>query len=200
MINNYKEFKEYLNSITNKPKLLLHCCCGPCSTHTITVLNDYFDVTLFFDNSNIDTLTEYNLRFNELIKVAEKHDIKIINSVYNPQSYYEAVKGHENDGEFSVRCYNCMKLRMENTFKYALDNGYVFFTTTLSISPYKNSDWINKIGYELENDCVKFLYSNFKKEEGYKNSIALSKELNLYRQHYCGCIFSKNELKEKSHE
>lgn len=199
MINNYKDFKEFIKGLEDKPKLLLHACCGPCSTHTIQLLNSYFDVTVYYDNSNIDTIEEFNLRLEELKKVINQFDdVKLVVGAYKPDSYYDAVKGDENLGEFSSRCYKCMKLRMRNTFNYALTKNYDFYTTTLSISPYKNSDWINEIGYKLaENSNVKFLYSNFKKEEGYKNSIKMSIDLNLYRQHYCGCIFSKKELKEK---
>ena len=199
MINNYKDFKEYLLSLESRPKLLLHACCGPCSTHTINLLNKYFDITVFYDNSNIDTLDEFNKRLEELRKVISQFDnVKLIVGEYNPKSYYDVVKGLEQLGEFSKRCYKCMELRMKNTYNYATENGFDFYTTTLSISPYKNSEWINEIGYRLaENGQVKFLYSNFKKEEGYKNSIKMSIDLDLYRQHYCGCIFSKNELKEK---
>ena len=199
MINNYKDFKEYLLSLDSRPKLLLHACCGPCSTHTIALLNQYFDITVYYDNSNIDTLEEFNKRLEELKKVIEQFDdVKLIVSKYLPDTFYEVVNGLENLGEFSNRCYKCMELRMKNTHLYAEDNGFDFYTTTLSISPYKNSDWINEIGYRLAlNGNVKFLYSNFKKEEGYKNSIKMSIDLNLYRQHYCGCIFSKKELKEK---
>lgn len=199
MINNYKDFKEYLLSLESRPKLLLHACCGPCSTHTIALLNQYFDITVYYDNSNIDTLEEFNKRLEELKKVIEQFDdVKLVISEYKPDTFYEVVKGLENLGEFSNRCYKCMELRMKNTYNYAVKNNFDFYTTTLSISPYKNSDWINEIGYRLaESGNVEFLYSNFKKEEGYKNSIKMSIDLNLYRQHYCGCIFSNNELKEK---
>ena len=200
MINSYKEFKIFLNSLNDKPKLLLHACCGPCSTHTIKLLNDYFNLTVFYDNPNIDTLEEFNKRLDELKKVInEFKGVKLVVNEYNPQSFYETVKGDENLGEFSTRCYKCMALRMENTYNYAILNNFDYYTTTLSISPYKNSKWINEIGYKLSsNGNVKFLYSDFKKEEGYKNSIKMSIDLNLYRQHYCGCIFSKKELKEKT--
>lgn len=199
MLNNYKEFKEFLTSLENKPKLLLHACCGPCSTHTIKLLNEYFDLTVFYDNSNIDTLEEFNKRLDELKKVIESFKgVKLVVSPYLPNTYYEAIKGDENKGEFSSRCYKCMALRMTNTYNYADENNFDYYTTTLSISPYKNSDWINEIGYRLAvTGSPKFLYSNFKKEEGYKNSIKMSIDLNLYRQHYCGCIFSLKELKEK---
>ena len=198
MITNYKEFKDFLTKLEDKPKLLLHAFCGPCSTHTIKLLNDYFDVTVFYDNPNIDTILEFNKRLEELKKVVSQFtDVKLIVNDYLPNTYYEAIKGDEALGEFSSRCYKCIKLRMKNTYEYALENNFDYYTTTLSISPYKNSKWINEIGNSLTNDGVKYLYSDFKKEEGYKNSIKMSLDLNLYRQHYCGCIFSKNELKEK---
>lgn len=199
MINNYKEFKEFLNTLDEKPKLLLHACCGPCSTHTITLLKKYFDVTVYYDNSNIDTISEFEKRLEELKKVINQFDdVKLVVGKYLPESFYNAIKGDENLGEFSSRCYKCMALRMTNTYNYAEENNFDFYTTTLSISPYKNSDWINEIGYRLASSGTpKFLYSNFKKEEGYKNSIKMSIDLNLYRQHYCGCIYSKKELEEK---
>lgn len=199
MISSYKEFKEYISKLTFKPKLLLHACCGPCSTHTIKLLHDYFDLTVFYDNSNIDTLLEFNKRLEELKKVIDQfEDVKLVVGNYLPNTFYEAVNGDEHLGEFSSRCYKCMKLRIKNTYQYAKENSFDYYTTTLSISPYKNSKWINEIGYNLAKDGgVGYLYSDFKKEEGYKNSIKISNELNLYRQHYCGCIFSKKELLEK---
>ena len=200
MIDNYKDFKEFLSSLEHKPKLLLHACCGPCSTHTIALLDKYFDITVYYDNSNIDTLDEFDKRLEELKKViAQFYDAKLAVGEYLPDTYYNAVEGLENLGEFSNRCYKCMELRMKNTYQYAVQHDFDYYTTTLSISPYKNSNWINEIGYRLAtNSNVKFLYSNFKKEEGYKNSIKLSIELDLYRQHYCGCKFSKKELEDKN--
>ncbi len=118
-------------------------------------------------------------------------NIKIVHTPYEPSSYFKAVEGYENLGEKSYRCFLCYKLRLINCFNYAKENNFEFFTTTLSISPHKNSDMINEIGFSLESDEVKFLYSNFKKDMGYLNSIKLSKEYNLYRQEYCGCIYSK---------
>ena len=128
MINNYKDFKEYLLSLESRPKLLLHACCGPCSTHTINLLNKYFDITVFYDNSNIDTLDEFNKRLEELRKVISQFDnVKLIVGEYNPKSYYDVVKGLEQLGEFSKRCYKCMELRMKNTYNYATENGFDFF-------------------------------------------------------------------------
>lgn len=194
MINNYKDFKKMLLSLDSKPTLLLHCCCGPCSTHTIKVLEPFFQITIYFSNDNIYPEEEYNKRLEEEIKYAQLHKITVVHEPYDAKCYYEAVKGLENLGEHSQRCYNCYKMRLEKTAQYAKEHNFDYFTTSLSISPYKNSDWLNEIGYALEEKYqVKFLYSNFKKEEGYKESIKLSKEFNMYRQDYCGCVFSKRE-------
>lgn len=199
MISNYKEFKKYISELKTRPKLLLHACCGPCTSGVLDRLTDYFDVTIYYANDNIDQIEEFKLRQQELLKVgAYFGKINVITKEYEPSRYYEVIKGHEHDGEFSLRCYNCMKLRLEDSAKYAKENGYDFFTTTLSISPYKSSRDINEIGYQLaDNYDVNFLYSDFKKEEGYKLSIKKSQELGLYRQDYCGCIYSKLEHKKR---
>ncbi|MFI3329222.1 MAG: epoxyqueuosine reductase QueH [bacterium] len=196
MITNYKDFKKYLLTLENKPSLLLHSCCAPCSSHTLIFLKEYFEITIFFDNSNIHPEEEYSKRLQEQIKLCNILGISIIHSKYRPQEYFDNIKGLEHLGEFSERCFKCYEFRMINSFNYALENNFDYFTTTLSISPYKNSDKINEIGYKLENDKTKFLYSNFKKDMGYQNSIKLSKEFDLYRQHYCGCIYSKKEMLE----
>ena len=199
MISDYNEFKKYLNNLENKPKLLLHACCGPCSTHTLNILKNHFDITVFFDNSNIDTYEEFSRRLDAQKKVIESiGDVKLIVSPYLPLTFAEAIKGLEHLGEFSSRCTNCMRLRLANTAKYAKENNYDLFSTTLSISPYKSSKIINDLGYQLAEEYqIAFLYSNFKKENGYQNSIKISKDLELYRQDYCGCIYSKKEHEDK---
>lgn len=196
MIDNYKDFLNFLNSLTTKPKLLLHSCCAPCSSHVILLLSKYFDITIYFTNDNIYPIDEYNIRLEELQKFVKdiNLDIKVIDDGYNPDDYYSCVKGFENLNERSLRCKKCYNLRMEKTAKKALELGFDYFTTTLSISPYKVEKWINEIGYELEALYnVKYLYSNFKKDDGYKHSIKLSNEYHLYRQDYCGCKFSLEE-------
>ena len=196
MIDNYKDFLNFLNSLTTKPKLLLHSCCAPCSSHVILLLSKYFDITIYFTNDNIYPIDEYNIRLDELQKFVKdiNLDIKVIDDGYNPDDYYSCVKGFENLNERSLRCKKCYNLRMEKTAKKALELGFDYFTTTLSISPYKVEKWINEIGYELEALYnVKYLYSNFKKDDGYKHSIKLSNEYHLYRQDYCGCKFSLEE-------
>lgn len=200
LIETYKDFKNMLEKLTTRPKLLLHSCCGPCSSYTIEFLKKYFDITIFYSNDNIYPYEEFIKRSEEQKRLVNLMDnnIKVIIDTYDDKRYYESIKGLESLGEHSKRCYECMKFRMERAAKYALENNFDYFTTTLSISPYKNSDWINEIGYNIEKEMgIDFLYSNFKKEEGYKKSIELSKKYNLYRQDYCGCIFSYKERREE---
>ena len=199
MINNYKEFKEFLKSLDHRPKLLLHTCCAPCSTHTLKVLKDYFDITIFYSNDNIYPKDEFDKRLDEQIRFASNFNIKVISDEYKDEDFYEAIKGKEELGEKSIRCYECYKLRLEKTALKAKELNFDYFTTSLSISPYKITSWINEIGYMLEDKYnVKYLFSDFKKEEGYKDSIKLSEEYELYRQDYCGCVFSMKERDEKS--
>lgn len=196
MIDNYKDFLKYIKSFENKPKLLLHACCAPCSSHTLLVLKDYFDITIFYSNDNIYPKEEYINRLDEVkrfIPLISK-DIKLLYDEYNDKDFYDAIKGLENLGEKSERCYKCYTLRLEKTAEKAKALGFDFFTTTLSISPYKVTRWINEIGYKLEEKYgVKYLFSDFKKDDGYNHSIELSKEYSLYRQDYCGCVYSKQE-------
>lgn len=201
MILNYQEFKNYLKELDHKPKLLVHACCGPCSTHTLKVLKDFFEIAVYYANDNMDTIEEYDKRYNELEKVCKNYDIKLIKKEYEPKYYFEAVKGYEHLGEFSQRCEKCMELRLTQTAEFAKLEGFDMFTTSLSISPYKSSKLINELGYKIAaNLGVDFLFSDFKKENGYQDSIIISKELCLYRQEYCGCIFSKKEMELKKEE
>lgn len=200
MISNYKEFKNMLSSLTYRPKLLLHSCCGPCSSYTILFLNKYFDLDIFYSNDNIYPYEEFLKRSEEQKRLVKElgFNINVVVDTYDSKRYYDAVSGLENLGEHSKRCYMCYKLRLKRAAEYAKNNGYEYFTTTLSISPYKNASWINELGYMLEDEIgIKYLYSDFKKEEGYKESIRLSREYNLYRQDYCGCVFSKEERDKK---
>lgn len=198
---NYQDFKKQLQEIKNlpiKPTLLLHSCCGPCSSYVLSFLNEYFDITIFYYNPNIYPESEYQKRLEVQKEIIEKLNlnINIITIDYNFKDYTEVVKGIEHLGEKSQRCYNCYEFRLKKTAEIAQLNKFEYFTTTLSISPYKNSDWINEIGKRYENN-TKYLYSNFKKEEGYKKSIILSKKYNLYRQDYCGCPSSYQEHIER---
>ena len=187
-----------------RPKLLIHACCGPCSSYVIEYLSNYFDITIYYYNPNIYPTNEFLRRYDELEKFIkefnEKNKIEIkLNAVdYETKEFYEAIRGLEHMGEKSRRCYNCYKLRMTKSAKYAKENDFDYFTTTLSISPYKNANWINEIGKKLEEKIgIKYLYSDFKKKDGYKRSLELSKEYNLYRQEYCGCVYSKEERERK---
>ena len=196
MIENYKDFKKFITTLEYTPKLLLHSCCAPCSSHVLILLKAYFDITVFYSNDNIYPEEEYLKRLDEEMMFCNQLDpeIKVIYDTYKKEDYDQIVKGYETLGERSQRCYACYKLRLEKTASKAKALGFDFFTTTLSISPYKNSQWINEIGQALEKKYgVSFLYSDFKKEEGYKHSIALSKTYHLYRQEYCGCQYSLEE-------
>ncbi|MBR3617917.1 MAG: epoxyqueuosine reductase QueH [Acholeplasmatales bacterium] len=200
MIDNYNDFKSFITKLDYRPKLLLHACCAPCSSHTLMVLKDYFDITIFYSNDNIYPKTEYDKRLDEISTFVKKisNDIDVIYDEYNESDFDNAILGLENLGEKSKRCYECYKLRLEKTAIKAKKLNYDYFTTTLSISPYKVEKWINEIGYMLEDKYqIKYLYSNFKKDDGYNDSIKLSNEYGLYRQDYCGCKYSLKERDER---
>lgn len=194
MKENYNNlFKNEIANFDKKHSILLHSCCAPCSSHVISVLKDYFDVTILYYNPNISPIQEYEKRKQEQINFIKQLDcgIKIMDCDYDNDVYEECIKGLENEKEGGARCLKCFRLRLEKTAKLASTNNFDYFCTTLTVSPYKNSQVINSIGKELMDIYnVKWLYSDFKKEEGYKHSIALSKQYNLYRQDYCGCIYS----------
>lgn len=194
MKENYNNlFKNEVANFDKKHSILLHSCCAPCSSHVISVLKDYFDITIFYYNPNISPIQEYEKRKQEQINFIKQLDcgIKIMDCDYDNDVYEECIKGLENEKEGGARCLKCFRLRLEKTAKLASINNFDYFCTTLTVSPYKNSQVINSIGKELMNIYnVKWLYSDFKKEEGYKHSIVLSKQYNLYRQDYCGCIYS----------
>ena len=183
-----------------KPKLLLHVCCAPCSSYVLEYLNEYSDITVFYYNPNISSIDEYTKRYNEEQRFVKeypfKNTINVINGKYDNDRFEEEIKGLENEKEGGSRCFKCYRLRLEESAKYAKDNGFDYFTITLTISPYKNSNKLNEIGKELESIYgVRYLLSDFKKKNGYKRSIELSHEYNLYRQDFCGCIYSqKNKI------
>lgn len=179
-----------------RPKLLLHSCCAPCSSYVLKLLANYFEIEVLFFNPNIYPEDEYFKRLEEQKRLIEEMacNFKVIGEIQESNLFYEAIKGYEHLGEASERCHQCFRLRLEKTAQYAKANGFDYFTTTLTISPLKNSQIINEIALELgEKYKIKFLSSDFKKNEGYKHSIDLSKKHNLYRQSYCGCIFSQKE-------
>lgn len=192
MKENYNNiFEDITAKLNYRPKVLLHSCCAPCSSHVVTLLKEYFDVTVLYYNPNIYPLEEYLKRKNEQIKLLEILNIPIMDIDYDHNEFKENVKGLEDEKEGGARCNKCFALRLEKTAILAQLNQFEYFCTTLTVSPYKNSQIINKIGAILEQKYnVKYLYSDFKKKEGYKKSIELSKKYDLYRQHYCGCEYS----------
>lgn len=201
-IQNYdKRMEEMIKKYKEKglrPRLLLHSCCAPCSSAVLERIAKAFDITVFYFNPNIEPQREYDKRVEELDKLLsclrETADVSLLVGRYEPQEFYDAVKGLEHSGEGGERCYRCYELRLRETAKMAASQKFDCFTTTLSISPYKRADWLNEIGqYLSEEYCVDYLYSDFKKKNGYRRSIELSKEYELYRQDYCGCRFSKAE-------
>jgi len=201
MINYQLELEKTLKQIEGtKPKLLLHVCCAPCSSYVLTYLSDYFDITVLYYNPNISPIEEYQKRLNEekrLIKELNKDNIHIMECNYENEEFEEIAKGLENVEEGGIRCRKCYNLRIEKTAQIAKEKNFDYFTTTLTISPLKNSQVLNQIGRELEEKYkIKYLYSDFKKKEGYKTSIILSKKYNLYRQNYCGCKYSKPKVTE----
>lgn len=197
MKENYSvKCENILNNLDGKKKLLLHSCCGPCSSYVISYLTNYFDITILYYNPNIYPYDEYLKRKHEQIKLINEIDcsnnLDIMDCDYDNDLYEKCIIGLENEPERGNRCMVCYNLRMEKTAKMAKECNYDYFCTTLSVSPYKNSEWINEIGEKLQNKYnINWLYSDFKKKDGYKQSILLSKKYNLYRQDYCGCIYSK---------
>ncbi|SER52232.1 epoxyqueuosine reductase QueH [Lachnobacterium bovis] len=180
------------------PKLLLHSCCAPCSSYCIELLSQYFEVTVFYYNPNIYPEEEYFYRAKEQMRFIEefdtKYDVKFLEGEFDTKKFYDISKGLENAKEGQERCFKCYKLRLEETAKIAKELGFDYFTTTLSISPLKNSQKLNQIGAELENKYgIKYLFSDFKKKNGYKRSTEISKEFDMYRQYYCGCVYSKRD-------
>ena len=180
------------------PKLLLHVCCAPCSSYCLEYLSLYFDITVYFYNPNISVKEEYDYRLSEeerFISLKEfKYPVKMTESEYRPEDFFKAVKGLEAEPEGGKRCRECFRLRLEATAKKAAELGFDFFTTTLTLSPLKNAALLNEIGVEMgERYGVEWLCSDFKKKEGYKRSIELSREYSLYRQNYCGCVFSRRD-------
>lgn len=192
-MNYQKELEKLISTLDHKPTLLLHSCCAPCSSYVLEYLEPYFKLTVLYYNPNIEPINEYLKRKEEQINfIKNVHpNISILDVQYDNDLYSRVVEGLEGEREGGSRCYKCYKLRIEKTASLA-DNKYEYFGTTLSVSPHKNANFINEIGKELEQKYnSKFLISDFKKNEGYKRSIVLSKEYNLYRQDYCGCKYSK---------
>ena len=191
--NEYEKAVEIMTGLPAGTKLLLHSCCAPCSSACLELLHGYFDTTVLYYNPNISDPAEYLKRKKEQIRLlAETGWGSFLDCDHSPEDFERIARGYEDCSERGERCFRCYRLRLERTAREAADRGFDYFTTTLSISPYKVSRWINEIGYGLQDEYgVRFLPSDFKKNEGYKRSIELSAVYGLYRQNFCGCDFSK---------
>lgn len=177
-----------------KPTLLLHACCAPCSSYVLEYLTDYFDITVFYYNPNISPESEYLHRVSEIKRLISEMcpSVKFLEGKYEPERFFDISKGLENEPERGARCHKCYRLRLEESAIAAKSGGFDYFTTTLSISPQKDSAVLNAIGKEISDiHGIPYLYSDFKKRGGYKRSIELSAQFHLYRQNFCGCVFSR---------
>ena len=196
-INYQAQLDQLIANLEGKPTLLLHSCCGPCSSYVIEYLSKFFDITVYFYNPNIHPEQEYLHRLETQRQLIEKlGGAVLMEGEYDTQCFFEAVKGSEDCAEGGERCDLCIGERLNKTAQKAKEGGFQYFATTLTVSPHKNAQSINSMGYELsEKNGIKWLPSDFKKKEGYKRSIELSAQYELYRQDYCGCAFS---LKNKN--
>ena len=190
------EMEKQMEKLQPGSSLLLHACCAPCSSAVLERLGHFFQITIFYYNPNITDEEEYQKRIEEIkrliVEIPTKYPIKLIEGEYNPEVFFKMSQGLEQEKERGKRCYKCYYLRLEETAKIAEKLGFDNFCTTLTLSPHKNSTWINEIGEELnEKYSPQYLYSDFKKKNGYQRSLELSKIYDLYRQDYCGCIYSK---------
>lgn len=187
------------------PKLLLHSCCAPCSSYVLEYLSQYFEITVYFYNPNIYPPEEYRRRAKEeerlISQMNFKHPVWFVEGAYEPTEFYRAVRGLEKEPEGGERCRKCYTLRLMETAKVAMAGRYDYFTTTLSISPLKKADKLNEIGESIAKELrLIYLPSDFKKKDGYKRSIRLSEEYGLYRQNYCGCVFSCNSSEKLTNQ
>lgn len=193
-----KQIEQETIATSNVPTLLLHSCCAPCSSYVLEYLSQYFSITIFYYNPNISEETEYRKRVEEQKRLIEElpvqNKISFMEGKYDTRLFDEAIAGKEMLGERSARCYACYQFRLEEACRVAKQFAFDYFTTTLSISPYKNATWLNEIGEQLQEEYnMKYLYADFKKKNGYKRSIELSEQYHLYRQDFCGCKYSKAE-------
>ena len=203
-INYNKRMQEIVAGLGGRvPTLLLHACCAPCLSSVLETLDPFFSVTVFYYNPNIMPEDEYKKRVSEvkrlLAEMPQRHPVKFIEGRYNVRRFLELAQGREQEPEGGSRCMDCYRLRLEETARYAKAGGYDFFTTTLTVSPYKNAQRLNEIGGEVgEKHGVEFLPSDFKKGGGYQRSIELSRRYGLYRQDFCGCVYSKEASRRKT--
>lgn len=202
-INYQKELDQILEQIDpkeRKPRLLLHSCCAPCSSYVLEYLSSYFEITIFYYNPNITEKEEYEKRIQEVKRLIQEMglaDVNVVEGEHDPKAFFAMAAKWPGEREGGRRCYDCYKMRLDRTAELAAQEGYDYFTTTLSISPHKNAQWLNELAEAAGSHYqVKALPADFKKRNGYKRSIELSAEYDLYRQDYCGCIFSKKERQQ----
>ncbi len=200
-MNLQKDLDKLISQLDHTPTLLLHSCCAPCSSYVLEYLSDFFAITVYYYNPNIYPAEEYQKRVNEqkrlISELETKNPVKFIEGSYEPEKYFEEVKGLENEPEGGARCEKCFRMRIFDAARLAAENGFEYFTTTMSISPHKNAEVLNRVGLEAEEEYnVKLLPSDFKKKGGYLRSIQLSVLHSLYRQNFCGCIFSHDKDKK----
>lgn len=202
-MKNYSiELEKMIQNLKSTPTLLLHSCCAPCSSYVLNYLSKHFKITVLYYNPNISPKEEYEKRKQEQIRLIQEmpfeNKVDIMDCDYDNDQFETLVKGLEEEREGGSRCFRCYRLRLEKTALLASQNHYDYFGTTLTVSPYKNSQKLNEIGYDLEQIYhIPYLYSDFKKKEGYKKSIEFSKIYHLYRQNYCGCVYSKMQSENK---
>lgn len=216
-MSNKQNYQKMLDRVLNDretygKKLLLHSCCAPCSSYVLVYLSRYFEITVFYYNPNITEQAEYQKRAEEQKRLIaqlneeriagkERFPIRVIEGDYEPEAFRRIAEGHEEDPEGGARCFACYGLRLQKTAEAASQGDYDFFTTTLTISPLKNADKLNEIGQKLGESCgVPYLLSDFKKKNGYLTSVELSGKYQLYRQDYCGCVYSKAEREKQKKE
>ncbi len=207
MARNYQQELECILRQTQgtTPKLLLHCCCAPCASYVLEYLSPHFLLTAYYYNPNIDAEEEYAHRAGELRRLAREMPlpgaVDVCMEPFTPDAFYHAIRGLEQIPEGGQRCYACYALRLEQTAKRAAENSCAFFSSTLSISPHKNAVWLNELGERFAAQYgVRWLYSDFKKRNGFKRSTELAAQYGLYRQNYCGCVFSKREAEARAEQ
>lgn len=201
-VNYQLQLDEILRDLSEKkevPTLLMHSCCAPCSSYCLSYLADYFHITIFYYNPNISPEEEYQKRVREQIRLISelpvKHPISFLEGKYDPERFFAMAEGLEEVPEGGIRCFACYEMRQREAAIVAKEGDFDYFTTTLSVSPHKNAQRLNEIGLALQKEYgVNYLVSDFKKRGGYLKSIELSKEFDLYRQNYCGCVYSRGEL------
>ena len=196
-VNYDREMQKILSELKktgHKPALLMHACCAPCSSACLERIKDFFDITVYYYNPNIDSAEEYAKRSAEQERLCKALKVKFIAESYAPEEFYAAAKGYEDAPEGGARCEKCFYLRLKKTAETAKEKNFEYFTTTLTLSPLKNAALLNETGERIAGETgVKWLPSDFKKQGGYLRSVELSNVYGLYRQNYCGCIFSKNK-------